>query len=143
MHCCMCSHFFDGTVYISQFTPQKSEAPWSRCTWCSSPNRDHDRGGRISGMLDEFGSEDEEDRGRRRAQLGLREAAGGVGEGGVGEGDDDDDAEGEVNIFLWHYSARRVFYYNTQGEVLFVYNVDCRVSFFVVVPMLRARCLVS
>ncbi|CAM9800762.1 unnamed protein product, partial [Laminaria digitata] len=32
--------------------------------------RDHDRGGRLSGLLDEFGSEDEEDRGRRRAQLG-------------------------------------------------------------------------
>ena len=60
--------------------------------------RDHDRGGRLSGLLDEFGSEDEEDRGRRRAQLGLREAAGGVGDGGAGEGDDDDDddAQGEV-----------------------------------------------
>jgi len=60
--------------------------------------RDRARGGRLSGILDEFGSEDEEDRGRRRAQLGLREAAGGAGEGGPGDDDDDDDDQGEVGF---------------------------------------------
>lgn len=60
--------------------------------------RDHARGGRLSGMLDEFGSEDEDDRGRRRAQLGLRDAAGGTGEdrGDGDDDDDDDDGQGEV-----------------------------------------------
>lgn len=59
--------------------------------------RDRARGGRLAGILDEFGSEDEEDRGRRRAQLGLREAAGGTGEGEAGEDEDEDDeAQGEV-----------------------------------------------
>ncbi|CAM9804902.1 unnamed protein product, partial [Discosporangium mesarthrocarpum] len=43
--------------------------------------RDMLRAGRISGILDHFGSEDEEDRGKRRAQLGLREAARGEGDG--------------------------------------------------------------
>lgn len=71
--------------------------------------RDHDRGGRLSGLLDEFGSEDEEDRGRRRAQLGLREAAGGVGEAAAGEGDDDDDddAQGEVCMFFPPIGTKR------------------------------------
>lgn len=61
-------------------------------------HRDRERGGRLSGILDEFGSEDEEDRGKRRAQLGLREAAGGAQEGGPADDDDDDDTQGEVDI---------------------------------------------
>lgn len=59
--------------------------------------------------MDEFGSEDEEDRGRRRAQLGLREAAGGTQEGGPEDDDDDDDAQGEVGIHvhvIWDGSPR-------------------------------------
>ncbi|CAM9343704.1 unnamed protein product [Ascophyllum nodosum] len=61
--------------------------------------RDRARGGRLAGILDEFGSEDEADRGRRRAQLGLREAAGGTGEEEAGDDqDEDDEDQGEMNL---------------------------------------------
>lgn len=55
-------------------------------------SRDRERGGRLSGILDEFGSEDEEDRGKRRGQLGLRESAAGEGE----PDDDDDEDDGDL-----------------------------------------------
>lgn len=81
-----------------RFAFQQQNTP---CTcWCGAEScRDRARGGRLSGILDEFGSEDEEDRGRRRAQLGLREAAGGVGDG-AGDDDDDDDDQGEVRRLM-------------------------------------------
>lgn len=71
----------------------------SKCCCAVETRRDRARGGRLSGILDEFGSEDEEDRGKRRAQLGLREAAGGDGDG-AGDDDDDEDDQGEVRRLL-------------------------------------------
>lgn len=64
----------------------------------SHHKRDRARGGRLAGILDEFGSEDEQDRGRRRAQLGLRDAAGGGGDGGDGGDDDDDDEDDQGEV---------------------------------------------